>query len=79
MHPSQTPSHTAEREEEELITVANAPICEMDFSYQALSEELAHRGRGRMAAADAGLFTRFFNLVRPKHSPQPSMAVLFGN
>lgn len=35
-------------------------------------------GTGRMAAADAGLFTPFFNLVRLEHSPAPSMARLFG-
>lgn len=44
--------------EEELITEANASICEMDFSFQSLSRA-GRLSPGRIAAADTGLLTAF--------------------
>lgn len=67
----------AEEEEEELITVANAPICEMDFSYQTLSWHAEAREGGQRLTQ--GFLLHFSIWCGSNILPQPSAAMLFGD
>lgn len=73
---------SAVAEEEELIAVANAPICEMDFSYQALSEGWHTQAREGWRRLTQGFFfsSLDFSIRRCSNVlPSSSVAMLFGD